>query len=51
VEMRAASILLPEEELLLWNGPKAILDAAEKRNAIGNHFLFVQLQYVVCYTI
>lgn len=49
--MRAAAILLPEEELLLWNGPKAILDAAEKRNAIGNQFLFVQLQYVVCYTI
>lgn len=48
--MSAASILLPEEELLLWNGPKAILDAAEKRNPIGNQFLFVQLQYILCYT-
>jgi hypothetical protein len=49
--MSAASILLPEEELLLWNGPKTILDVAEKRNPIGNQIVFAQLQYVVCYTI
>jgi hypothetical protein len=48
--MSAPSILLPEEQLLLWNGPKAILDAAEKRKPIGNQFLLVQLQYVLRYT-
>lgn len=49
VEMSATLILLPEE-LLLWNGLKAILDAEEKIIPIGNQFLFVQLQYVLCYT-
>jgi hypothetical protein len=47
--MSAASILLPEEELLLWNGPKAILDAAEKRNPIGNQFLFALLRFFMLY--